>query len=127
MQGGMGSNPGQGTKIPHAAQHDPKKSKTKNEVDVKDRPSQHPQAGHQQKLTRRTDRKLSPHLPGENDSGAWTADLVASTHAVRFTSKPDTTSGPRCQREGADRLLQPPTSNVEIVSENLSCSQRWVV
>ena len=36
--------------------------------------------------------------PGENDSGAWTADLVASTHAVRFTSKPDTTSGPRCQR-----------------------------
>ena len=27
--------------------------------------------------------------------------------------------------EGTDRLLQPQTSDVEIISENLSCSQRW--
>ena len=70
MQGGVGSNPGQGTKFPHAAQRDPKKKQNnKQEVDVKDHPSQHPQAGCQQKLTWRTDRKLSPHLPGENDGG----------------------------------------------------------
>ena len=46
-----------------------KKQNNKQEVDVKDHPSQHPQAGRQQKLTWRTDRKLSPHLPGENDGG----------------------------------------------------------
>ena len=105
MQGGVGSNPGQGTKIPHAAQRDPKKKQNnKQEVDIKDHPSQHPQAGRQQRLTWRTDRKLSPHLPGENDGGVWTADLVASTHAVCFTSKPETTSGPRCQRRRGGQI-----------------------